>query len=43
MRAHRAMYDVEVMVHIFDRFARMLPERGCVSPEDILTFQSCCH
>ncbi len=40
MRAHRAMYDVEVTIHIFDQFVRMLHERGCASPEDILAFQS---
>jgi DNA polymerase III epsilon subunit family exonuclease len=41
MRAHRAMYDVQVTVHIFDQFTRMLSERGCVSAQDIINFQFC--
>jgi DNA polymerase III alpha subunit (gram-positive type) len=41
MRAHRAMYDVQVTVHIFNQFTLMLSERGCVSVKDILAFQSC--
>jgi len=40
MRAHRAMADVEVTVHIFDQFVQMLQDRDCCSLEDILRFQS---
>lgn len=41
MRAHRAMYDVQVTVHIFQQFMGMLQQRDCASLEDILHFQ--CH
>lgn len=40
MRAHRAMADVEVTVHIFGQFMQMLKQRDCCSLEDIMRFQS---
>jgi len=40
MRAHRAMADVEVTVHIFEQFVQMLQQRDCCSLEDIVRFQS---
>lgn len=40
MRAHRAMADVEVTVHIFAQFIQMLQQRDYCSVADIVRFQS---
>ena len=38
-RAHRAMYDAEVTVSVFQQFLGMLADKGCCDLQSIIDFQ----